>query len=306
MAPTYKMATSKLAAKKPTDVPPGKSKILIFGPSGVGKTWFAMSFPKPFYLDTERGATLPHYKKRLEEAGGGYIGTEGGTLDPEFVIGQMEALAQEEHPYQTLVIDSITKLYQTIIANEANRLGNADSFGASKKPAIGFMRRLVMRAQRLDMNIVFVAQEITEWGKGPGGQREEVGKIPDVWDKLVYELDLGLQVFKRGPNRICQVHKSRLVGFPHASSFLLEEGGKDVGYKQFSDRYGKDYIEAAVTRVVLATDAQVGEIERLLKVVPQPEDFISKTLDRAQATCWKELTTQQAQGTIDWLTKRIP
>ena len=180
------MAISKLKAKKPTEVPPGKSKILTFGPSGVGKTWFAMSFPKPYYLDIEHGAKLPHYKKRLEEAGGGYLCTEDGTMDPEFVIGQMEALAQEEHGYKTLVIDSITKLYQNIIANEQIRLGDKDAFGASKKPAVGFMRRLVMWTQKLDMNIVFIAHEVSEWGTSPTGQRQEIGKIPDVWDKLVY------------------------------------------------------------------------------------------------------------------------
>ena len=46
-------STSKLKAKDPKDVSPGKSKIMIFSRSGVGKTWFALDFPKPYYIDTE-------------------------------------------------------------------------------------------------------------------------------------------------------------------------------------------------------------------------------------------------------------
>ena len=56
---------SKLKAKKPEEVKQGKAKGLIFGASGVGKTWFALSFPTPYYIDTEGGADGIEYQKRL-------------------------------------------------------------------------------------------------------------------------------------------------------------------------------------------------------------------------------------------------
>ena len=131
------MAASKLKAKAPEEVQPGKTKGLIFGASGVGKTFFTLAFPAPYYIDTEGGADLRHYQERLKKAGGVYMGQEDGALDFAAIIEQIQALATEKHPYKTLIIDSITKVYQTAIANEAERLGDKDAFGASKKPAIG-------------------------------------------------------------------------------------------------------------------------------------------------------------------------
>src|SRR6185436_14696537 len=112
---------TRLKAKQPEETKPGKSKIVIFGPPGVGKTWFSLSFPVPYYIDTEGGADLKHYQDRLKAAGGVYLGPQDGALDFPFLIGQIEALATEKHSYKTLIIDSITKAYQTCIANESER-----------------------------------------------------------------------------------------------------------------------------------------------------------------------------------------
>lgn len=290
---------SKLKAKTPGETQPGKTKQLIFGPSGVGKTWFALSFPKPYYMDTEGGADLVHYQERLKAAGGVYMGPDEGTLDFPTVIEQMQALATEKHGYKTLIIDSVTKLYQTAIAHEAERLGDKDAFGASKKPAIAFMRRMVAWTARLDMNVLFIAHETNEWGKDDKtGQRVEIGKMADVWEKLQYELDLALQCQKRGPQRVAIVRKSRLLGFPEAESFQLD-------YAKFAERYGKDFIEAEAKPIVLASADQVAEINRLLGVVKVTEEEVTKLLTKANAEKFSELNADQATATIAWLTKKI-
>lgn len=294
-----KIATvkSKLKGRTPTEIVPGKTKGLIFGASGVGKTWFTLSFPKPYYFDTEGGADLKHYQERLKAAGGLYLGPTDGTLDFAFLIEQMQALATEKHDYKTLIIDSITKLYQSTIANEAERLGEKDAFGASKKPAIANMRRLVNWATKLDMNIWFVAHEITEWGL-VNGQRQEVGKVPDVWDKLIYELHLTLLAQKRGTARVAIVKKSRLAGFPDGESF-------DLDYANFAERYGKDYIEAESKNIVLASAEQVKMINQLLDVVKVTAEETEKILRKASAEQWEELSDEQAAATIAWLKKKI-
>jgi len=290
---------TKLKAKTPGETPPGHIKQLLFGPSGVGKTWFALSFPKPYYIDTEGGADLAHYQKRLAEAGGVYMGPNEGTLDFDTVIGQMQALATEKHDYRTLIIDSVTKLYQTCIANEAERLGDKDAFGASKKPAVANMRRMISWAMRLDMNVLFVAHETNEWGLNPkSGQREEIGKLPDIFDKLIYELDLTLHLQKRGPQRIAIVRKSRLMGFPEGETFPLE-------YTEFASRYGKDFIEAESKPIVLASAEQVAEITRLLGVVKLAEGEFEKLLTKASADSIQELNEDQAAKTLAWLNKKI-
>lgn len=290
---------SKLKGKSPELSSPGKTKGMIYSGSGVGKTWFVTSFPKPYYLDIEGGAKLRHYKQRIKDAGGAYLGPEDGTLDFTFIIEQMQALATEKHPYKTLIVDSITKLYQTTIANEAEKLGEKDAFGASKKPAIALMRRLVNWTMRLDMNIWFVAHEATEWGINPkNGQREEIGKIADVWDKLIYELDITLQAVRRGPQRLAIVRKSRLTGFPDHETFPLE-------YSDFAERYGKDFIEAEAKPLELATPEQVAEIERLVSLVKIDPATIDKWKAKAGAETFAEFNTDQAKGVIDALNKQI-
>lgn len=290
------MAT-KLKAKDPKDVSPGKSKIMIFAKSGVGKTWFSLDFPKPYYIDTEGGARLGHYQKKLAAVGGAYYGPEDGALNFEEVLGQVQALATEKHPYKTLIFDSITKLFQTAIAAEQDRLGDKDAFGASKKPAINFMRRLVNWVQRIDMNVIFIAHEIPEWGM-VDGQRSQIGVVADIWDKLQYELDLNIQAQKRGASRVAVVKKSRLLGFPESESFPLE-------YEDFASRYGKDFIEADVSQITLASPDQVAEIKRLLDLLKLPQNEIDKALTKAKAEDWSELTDSQAEAYIGYLKKKI-
>jgi hypothetical protein len=292
---------SKLKAKNPKEVKQGKAKGLIFGASGVGKTWFALSFPTPYYIDTEGGADGKEYQKRLISAGGAYMGPEEGALDLSEIVTEMQTLATEKHKFKTLIIDSITKVYQTCIANEAERLGEKDVFGASKKPAIAQMRRLVNWCMKLDMNIWFIAHETSEWGVNPKtGQREEIDKMPDVWDKLIYELDLGLRVIRRGsiypPTAI--VKKSRLSGFPDQTAFSLD-------YAEFSRMYGKDTIESEMAIITLADEEAIEEIKRLINILNVSPDELSKVLTKAGAEGWEELTTEQAAKTIDWLNSKL-
>jgi hypothetical protein len=215
------------------------------------------------------------------------------------VLAQIEALATEKHGFKTLAIGSITKLYQSIIAAEQIRLGDRDQFGASKKPAVSFMRRLTLWLHRLDMNVLLEAHEATEWGINPkSGMREEIGQVPDVWDKLVYELDLTLRLEKRGPQRLCIVRKSRLVGFPEGESFPCE-------YAAFAERYGKDFMETAATPIKLATDEQVAEITRLRGIVTIDDAKFEALLSKAGAAEITDLSYDQAESTIKWIREKI-
>lgn len=289
---------SKLKAREPEEVQPGHSKMIIFGASGVGKTWFGLSFPKPYYMDTEGGADLKHYQERLKTAGGAYMGPADGTLDFNAVLQEIQTLATEKHGYKTLIIDSITKLYQMAISLEAEKLGDKDAFGASKKPAIAFMRRLVSWIDRLDMNVVLIAHESSEWGM-VNGQRSEIGKMADVWEKLVYEIDLSLQCQRRGPRRVALVKKSRLTGFPEGECLDLE-------YADFATRYGKDFIEAEAKPITLSTPEQVSEIGRLLEAVKVDPDFMEKCLVKAGCAETSELNEEQAGKIIALLRKKLP
>ncbi len=224
-----------LRAIKPRTTEPRKAKILLFGKAGIGKTWLSLDFPKCYYIDSEGGASLAHYQEKLLNSGGAYLSVKNGANDPFTILDQFKSLAKDKHEFKTVAIGSITKVYLTLIAKEAERLGAKDVFGASKKPAYAFMRQLVIAIQELDMNVILEAHEVSEW-QTVNGERQEVGQTADIWEKLMYELDLVLQI-KKAPHRLCQVRKSRLVGFPELETFKCD-------YETFEKRYGKDFLES--------------------------------------------------------------
>jgi hypothetical protein len=258
-----------------------------------------MDFPRPYYIDAEGGARLGHYQAKLLKSGGVYFGPEDGANDFNSVVEQIKALATEKHEFQTLVIGSITKLYQTAIAQEAERLGDKDGFGASKKPAIKQLRSMFNWIMRIDMNVVLEAHEVIEWGKNPkNDQREEIGQNPDVWEKVVYEMDLVLRLEKHGMSRYAIPKKSRLLGFPEGDRFACD-------YEAFADRYGRDFIQAPVVPIELATPEQVADIVTLLDILKIEESALEKIMKKAGAENWSELSTAQAADTIAWLRGKV-
>lgn len=288
---------SKLLFKDPTEAEPTKPKIIIFGPAGVGKTMFTLSFPNVAYFSPEPGATRKHYVEKLRENGGRYLGPEDGSTDFEVLIAQAKALATEKHNFKTLAVDSITEIFNLAIAKESERLGDKNAFGADKKPAIAYMRRFVQAIARLDMNVILVAHEKSEWGE-VNGQRAEIGKVPDCWDKLLYSLDLAFQAQKTGSGRYVVVKKSRLVGFPEGERFKLD-------FEEFSTRYGKDIVEKAAAPIVLATLEQATEIKRLVELLKVDQTVIDKWLEKANAETIDEFPAEAAGKVIEVLNKKL-
>ena len=241
----------RLKAVDPKAAEPSKPKVLIFGKPGVGKTWTALDFPSVYYIDTEGGADLQHYTDKLKASGGMYLGPEQGSTSFETLIEQITALATEKHHFRTVVIDSITKLFLLEIAREAERLGDKNAFGADKKPAVAYMRRLVSWLTRLDMNVILIAHEKVVWGKDEKGVQTVIGETFDAWDKLEYELHLCLNIIKTGSTRRALVRKSRLTGFPDSDTFKWS-------YEEFASRYGRDVMETEAKQVELATPRSGG------------------------------------------------
>jgi hypothetical protein len=284
---------SRLKAVDPKTAEPSKPKILIFGKAGVGKSWSALDFPKCFYIDTEGGANLSHYTDKLKKSGGVYLGPEQGSQDFDTVIEQIKALGTEQHDYKTLVIDSISKLHNLEVNMEAERLGEKDAFGASKKPALRKMATVMRWADRIDMNVVMIAHEKSLWFKG-----EQVGVTFDGADKLDYELHLCLNIIKTGESRKAIVKKSRLLEFPDASSFPWS-------YEDFATKYGKGIIESAVTQIVLATPEQLAELNTLLEIVKLPDGEVEKWLKKANADTLADMDTSKIQACINMLKSKV-
>jgi len=293
----FKVMTGLLAIS-PKKVKPSKPKILIYGKSGVGKTWVSLEFPNVYYIDTEGGADLEHYMDILKKSNGDYLGKDRGSLDFGTIIGQVKKLATVKHRYKTLVIDSITKIFNLEIVKESDRLKDAglkNAFGADRKPAVAFMRQLISWLQKIDMNVILIAHEKAEYIN-----EMQVGTTFDCWDKLEYELHLCLNIIKAGDRNLYKVRKTRLLGFPGAST-------SEWTYENFAKNYGKDIMEKPATQLLLATKEQLDEIKCLLDSVGLPESWIEKCLKKIDASTIEEMQESDLQKTIDFIkSKYLP
>lgn len=288
---------SKLKAVDPKSAKPSKAKILIFGDSGVGKTFGALDFPQPYYMDIEGGASQGQYTDKLKASGGAYFGVDEGAQDFNEVLDQVKALATEKHGFKTVVFDSITKLFNLEIARENERLlsqNKKDEFGSSKKPAVKYMQRLIAWLQRMDMNTVLIAHGKAEWGKASDGTREEIGKTFDCWEKLIYELDLTLEIFKVGQKRMARVKKSRLVGFPDAEVFPWS-------YAEFAKRYGETALTEAVQEIKLASEGDLTELYGLMTQKKTTEEEKEKWLSAAKVSTFEEMDAEKVAKLIKHL-----
>lgn len=292
---------SKLKAVAPKAAEPSKPKALIFGKPGAGKTWTSLDFPRCYYVDTEGGANLSHYTDKLAAANGMYLGPEQGSNDFTVVLDQIQALATEEHPYKTLVIDSVSHLFATEVAKTQEKMdsaGEKDEYGASNRPATRQMRRIVNWLDRLDMNVILIAHEKDEYGM-KDGQRQVIGQTFDCWAKLEYILHLALRIEKVTPVlRLARVRKTRLLGFPDSSQFPW-------AYSEFADRYGREIIEGDVKRFNVATAEQIEELNRLLKVVKMDDGWLEGCLRKGKAEQIEDMQSDHVVAMIKLVKERM-
>lgn len=87
-------------------------RVLIYGVQGVGKSTFAASAPSPIFIDTEGGLNDIDVEGAFETA-----------TSLEDVRQQLKFLAESEHDYKTIVIDSIDWLEKLIWQHVCKQYG---------------------------------------------------------------------------------------------------------------------------------------------------------------------------------------
>jgi hypothetical protein len=289
----------KLRAHDPKEAKVSKPKILIFGRPGVGKTWGSLDFPSVYYIDTEGGANLDHYTDKLKKAGGVYLGPDDGSNDFNVVTEEIIALATTKHDYRTLIIDSYSKIFNTQVSADHERMDKngrdmEKTFGAEKKPAINWTRKWLRWFDKLDMNVILICHERDVYKDG-----KMTGTNFDGWDKLEYELHLALRIVKQGNSRIANVTKTRLEKFEDGATFPWS-------YAEFAKRYGQDVIESAATPIVPATAEQIGRLNQLIDLLKVPADLTDKWMEKAGVDEWREMDTDTIQKCLDYLTVKLP
>lgn len=107
---------------------PKRPRITIYGPIGVGKTTFGTSGESPIVIMTEDGLgdlveTVPSLPR--DENGEPTVATSF-----EQVLECLQALGEQDHPYKTVVIDSLDWLEPLIWKATSKRIGS-DSIEAA-------------------------------------------------------------------------------------------------------------------------------------------------------------------------------
>ena len=90
---------------------PAPRRVMLYGTHGIGKSTFGSKAPKPIFLSTEDGL--------------GEIDCDRLPLAKTFdqAIEALGALYSEEHPYRTVVIDSVDWLEGLIWAEACKKRG---------------------------------------------------------------------------------------------------------------------------------------------------------------------------------------
>ncbi len=276
-----------LRAKKPEQIEK-RLKALFYGSAGVGKTTAAISFPKVYLIDTEKGAENDQYTKTLKDGGGVVFQTS----DFNELMIEVKSLLTEKHEYKTLVIDPLTTLYNDLLDKSA--IKNGTEFGRHYADANKQIKHLMNLLLRLDMNVIIVSHAKVEYG----ANLSVLGQTFDCYKKLDYLFDLVFEIQKRGKDRIGLIKKSRIESFPDTESFPFS-------YAEIARRYGKDILERDAVAQELAEEGQVKELMRLIDLIKVPDEVSQKWLDKSSSEKWEEMPKDAIQKCIDHLKSKI-
>jgi hypothetical protein len=276
-----------LRAKAPKAIEQ-RMKALFYGEAGVGKSTAAINFPKPYWIDTERSADKPQYAALVEKQGGVVF----QTYDFDELITEVKSLLTEKHEYKTLVIDSLTILYNDLLQKAEDLVGN--EFGRHYGEANKKMKHLMNLLLRLDMNVIITSHSKIIYGENLSVK----GNTFDCYKKLDYLFDLVFEIQKRGEKRIGLVKKSRYEGFKDLDAF-------EFSYDEIAKRYGREILEREAVAQILATPEQIAEVERLVELLKVPEEVVAKWLTKAEAMNFGEMQESAIVNVIKLLNSKI-
>lgn len=289
-----------LKFKKPT-VQRGRLKVLLFGNAGVGKTYTAINFPKPCVIDTEDGMKYQQYIDILTKDEGALLNTRNF----DEIYEQTHDLLTQKHPFKTLIIDSLSNIYNDLLLEEANRLAEIDKqngkitdgtdYGRHYIRADNKIKRLLFITDRLDMNVILTAHSKNK--KNTKG--EIIGTTFDCYKKLNHHLDLLLELRAFGKDRKAFISKSRIPEFPQDQ--LIDP----FDYEIFANLYGIELINKEVTQSKLATSEQVKQLKDLVLRLEIPETTYSKWLTKHKSNQFEDLEEHIIQKYINKLKELI-
>lgn len=263
-------------------------KALFYGGAGVGKTTAAISFPRPYLIDTEKGATNDQYVRLLQEKGGVIF----QTTDFDELFIEVKTLLTVKHEYKTLVIDPFTTIYNDLL--EKSALKHGTEFGRHYNEANKKTKHLLNLLVRLDMNVIITSHAKNEYGS----KLEVLGQTFDCYKKLDYLFDLVFEVQKRGKERVGIVRKTRIETFPDQETFPFS-------YDEIANRYGRQVLEKDAQAESLASKEQVEQLRYLVGLYKESDEVVQKWLDKANASTFEDMNEEVIKKIILYMENKF-
>jgi hypothetical protein len=260
-----------LEATKPV-VRKDRLKLFMYGAAKIGKSTLAFQFPKPYIIDTEGASTKPKYVKLILEKEGEALITQ----DFDKLVAQVKDLLTLKHDFKTLVIDSLTILYNDLLDKSALKVGT--EFGRHYGEANKKVKHLINLLLRLDMNVIITSHSKNEYGNN----LVVLGTTFDCYKKLDYIFDLILEVQRRGKDRVAIVKGTRLEEFEEDDVFPCD-------YAEFAKRYTHEVLERETVAEILANKEQIEHLQYLVDLYKEPQETIDKWLAKANAENFSEM-----------------
>lgn len=317
--PRQRKAAGPSPFKPATQIAP-RVKALVYGPSGVGKTFLALSSPgKVAVVDTE-GGTAYYADRGLSEYD--VISTKSYAD----VIAAVEYVEQHPGEYATLVIDPITVIYDTLqeaahkarvvkATAKAERFGQAEDFdpgnvdlemldwGRIKRLYKGLMTRLV----NLPCHVVVTARQ-KDLTERKGSEMVKVGVGPEAEKSTPYAFDVVLRLAFADGKRTAYVEKDRTGLLAAGATIpdptwdglfakLVAGAGKATATRAVADDDSASAKDAGAFGETVATPDQVADlVAALVAAGYDPEDVRA----RRNLPPFGEMQADKVIGMTDW------
>ena len=285
-----------LRAKPPT-LEPNRIRALIYGNKGVGKTHFAVSIPNVYYIDTEGSLKYKRFVEKLTENNSSSI----ALYELEEIIREVKELISVKHDYKTVVIDSISFPYNLLSHLEVERLTKKSpntegtEFGANMAKAKRLTFHLGMLLTRLDMNVIVTAHEKTKYQKG-----EEIGKEPDVNEKMGYALGTQIHLRIQGKSIKAFIEKSRYHELKNQELIDFDDG-----YETIKKLFGEEVFLRESTTEELASEEQITEVKRLQVLLNYSEESLQKWMINKKSQTIEEVNSKDILKLIEHFKSKI-
>lgn len=294
-------------------------KILVYGPTGVGKTLFALSFPRVIAVDSEDGYSW-------------YEGTDKAknllrVLDSQSYDDLEELLDESEDAdgkFDTLVIDSETKIYeniqeslQAVEEQRASRKGRDVLDANLSVRSWGKIKQLSSRLQNAKLrlasqgvNIVSVAQSADVMEDAGNNTRVKIGEKPDMAKKAPFDYDVILRLFVKDGKFYGVVEKDRTNTYklgeelenPTYANWEKRLKAKDNQGESVTKDFNKDSEKSqkAYENEVVANMSFADRVKEHLGTLTKVEqqEFVTKMVEATGTKKVKEMNEEQQEKVL--------